>query len=144
MEQQSHSEVIQASLETCFDAIVDFERYPDWFSGISTATVLESDPEAGKWTVCYTLNIVIKTISYTLAYTGKRPSELDWCLVEGDVSDVRGSYRFVKVGPGLTKATCNQGIEIGFWIPGPIKRTFEASALADSVAEFKVAAEARA
>jgi hypothetical protein len=35
-------------------------------------------------------------------------------------------------------------VDVGFWIPGPIRKTFERTALIDSVREFKKAAEQRA
>ncbi len=144
MEMQSHTEVVRAPVETCFDTIVDFERYPGWFSGIDTAHILEADPESGTWTVKYTLSMIIKTITYTLAYQSTRPHSLTWKMTEGDVTDVEGSYDLVQLEPGITEATCTQAINVGFWIPGPLKRTFERHALSDSVQEFRDAAEERA
>ncbi len=142
MEMQSHTEVVQASAERCFDTITDFAKYPQWFSGIEDAEVEQSDPEAGLWTVRYQLHMVVRSISYTLDYRGERPSRLTWKLARGDVNDIEGSYDFVRLEPELTEATCAQAIDIGFWVPGPIRRGFERSALADSVREFKRAAEA--
>lgn len=144
VEKQSHVEVVEAPIEVCFATIVDFACYPDWFSGISTAEVLESDPGAGKWTVRYGLDMILKTISYTLEYRSRRPHELTWKLVAGDIRDVEGVYTFTSLEPDLTEAECRQAVDVGFWIPGPLRRTFERSAVADSVREFKAAAEARA
>jgi ribosome-associated toxin RatA of RatAB toxin-antitoxin module len=144
VEKQSHVEVVEAPIEVCFETIVDFARYPEWFSGISSAEVLESDPVAGAWTVRYGLNMILKTISYTLEYRSRRPRELRWKLVAGDLGDVEGIYTFTSLEPDLTEAECRQAVDVGFWIPGPLRRTFERSAVADSVREFKAAAEARA
>jgi ribosome-associated toxin RatA of RatAB toxin-antitoxin module len=144
MERQSHTEVVKASIDLCFDTIVDFPCYPDWFTAITTAEVLDEDVGRCLWTIEYKLNMLVKTISYTLAYEGERPSLLTWKLVRGDVKDVQGTYRFVELEPGLTEATCTQGVDVGFWIPGPLRRTFEKTALVDSVREFKKAAEERA
>ena len=58
------------------------------------------------------------------------------------MKDVEGSYEFAEAG-SRTKATCTQAIDIGFWVPGPIRRPFEQKALRDSVEEFKVAVESR-
>jgi len=144
MERQSHIEIVRAPIELCFDTIVDFPCYPDWFSAITSATVLDADKARGRWTIEYKLNMIVKTISYTLAYEGKRPNALDWKLVRGDVKDIQGSYRYVELEPGVTEATCTQGVDVGFWIPGPLRRGFEKTALVDSVREFKKAAEERA
>jgi ribosome-associated toxin RatA of RatAB toxin-antitoxin module len=144
VERQSHTELVHAPLETCFDTIIDFARYPEWFNGISTAVVEQSDATQGRWRVKYQLNMLIKTISYTLEYVGRRPSELDWKLAAGDVRAVEGSYRFRSIDAEHTEATCTQAVDVGFWIPGPIRKTFERTALIDSVREFKKAAEQRA
>jgi len=142
VESQQHTEVVKAGIETCFDTIVDFERYPEWFSAISTAKVLAADADAGAWTIEYTLNMIVKTISYTLSYQSTRPHSLVWHSVAGDIRAVEGAYAFVELEPGLTEATCTQSVDIGFWVPGPLKRGFEKTALVDSVREFKAAAEA--
>lgn len=144
MESQSYSELVRAPIEVCFDTIVDFAEYPDWFSAISAAKVLRADAEAGIWQVRYELNMVLKTITYTLEYHGQRPTKLEWKLLEGDVSDVVGGYAFKPLDDGVTAVECRQSVDVGFWIPAPIKRTFEKTALIDSVREFKAAAEGRA
>jgi uncharacterized membrane protein len=144
MERQSHTEVVRAPIAVCFDTIVDFPCYPDWFSGITAASVLDHDEGRTRWTVEYKLHMLIKTISYTLEYEGERPTLLTWKLIRGDLTDVQGTYRFVELEPAVTEATCTQGVDIGFWIPGPLRRTFERTALVDSVREFKKAAERRA
>ena len=144
MERQSHTEAVTAPIDVCFETVVDFERYPEWFSGITAAAVLAADSGRGLWTVEYKLNMIVKTVSYTLAYESERPRLLTWKLVRGDVKDIQGTYRFTELEPDVTEATCTQGVDIGFWIPGPLRRTFERSALADSVRELKKAAEDRA
>lgn len=141
MERQSHTETVQATQQRCFETVVDFERYPDWFSGLEKADIIESDPGKGLWTVRYSLNMIIRTLSYTLSYSSTGPGQLQWTMLEGDVNNIEGSYDFVELEPGLTEATCQQGIDVGFWIPGPVKRGFEATALITSVKEFKAAAE---
>ena len=141
MEMQSHTEMVRSPIDTCFDTLVNFAKYPDWFSGISAAHIEEGDAAAGVWSVRYDLNMVIKTITYTLDYRSRRPEELTWKLRVGDVNDVEGSYVLRAIDDRTTEATCTQAIDIGFWIPGPLKRTFEKSALGDSVREFKKAAE---
>jgi hypothetical protein len=35
-------------------------------------------------------------------------------------------------------------VDVGFWIPGPLRRIFERQALRESVLEFKAEAERRA
>lgn len=144
VETHSHTEVVAAPIDVCFDVLIDFARYPDWFRMIETSRILESDPASDTFTVAYELHAIVKTIRYTLAYVGKRPDELTWKMVAGDLAAIVGSYKLVELEPGLTEATCTQALDVGFWVPGPLRRIFEQSALADSVREFKQAAEERA
>jgi len=131
-------------MKVCFETLVDFERYPQWFRMIRSARIESADPDAGRWTVAFELDAVLKTIHYTLSYESERPHRLTWKMVAGDLQDIQGNYELIELEPGLTEATCTQGLELGMWVPGPLRRTFEKTALADSVREFKQAAEERA
>lgn len=144
MESQSHCEVVRAPIELCFDTLVDFANYPDWFRVIRSATVEEAEPEAGRWRVRYELDAILKTITYTLAYESRRPGLLSWVMTSGDLQAIEGRYDLVELEPGLTEATCTQAIDVGMWVPGMVRRAFESSAVQDSVREFKRAAEDRA
>lgn len=141
---QSCSATIAASPEVCFAVITDFASYPRWASAVRQAQVLDSDETGLPRRVAFELDAVVKTLRYVLSYEYEAPREVRWRLVEGDVKAVEGSYRFEPTGEGTTRATCTQAVELGFWVPGPLKRAFERKALADSVAEFKREAEARA
>jgi hypothetical protein len=144
VESQSHTEVVRAPIELCFDVLVDFAEYPKWFRVIRTATVEAADAAAGKWTVRFELDALLKTITYTLAYESDRPASLRWTMTAGDLKAIEGAYELVELEPGLTEATCTQQLEIGMWVPGLVRRAFERTAIIDSVREFKQAAEERA
>lgn len=139
---QTYQTSIAASPEDCFAVVADFERYPEWSSPIRSCTVLDRHPDGRARRVAFDLDMTIKVIHYVLEYTYEPPTEVRWKLVEGDVSAIDGSYRFDADGPH-TRATCTQAIEIGFWIPGFIRSTFEKKALHDSVEEFRAAVESR-
>jgi hypothetical protein len=99
-------------------------------------------PTGSHGKVAFALDMMIRTVRYTLEYTYDPPRGARWRLVEGDIKSVEGSYRFDPAGDG-TEATCSQSVDIGFWIPGPIRRMAEAKALRDSVEEFRKAVETR-
>lgn len=139
---ESYSTTIAAPPEACFAVLVDFDRYPAWSSPVTSCRVLTRGADGLPEQVAFELDLTVKTIRYTLAYRFDPPHGGDWSLVEGDLAGVEGSYRFVPEGAG-TRATCTQAIDLGFWVPGFIKRRFEHKALADSVEEFRRAVEAR-
>jgi len=140
--EQEFSTEVAASVAHCFAAITAFEHYPQWFSGIERATVVERHADGCGKRVDFSINMTIRSIRYVLEYQYERPTGLTWCSVDGDVESVAGSYRFEKLAPRRTRVTCRQAISLGFWVPSPIRRLLERSALEQSVREFKAAAEA--
>jgi uncharacterized membrane protein len=141
---QEVSVEIAAPQADCFAAIVDFERYPEWFSAVSSARVLECDKAGIGRVVEFTVDMRIRVVRYVLEYAYRQPTELTWHSVDGDVESIEGRYVFRKLGPALTEATCRQEIQLGFWVPGPLRRIAERSALRQSVTELKTAVEGRA
>jgi uncharacterized membrane protein len=141
--QQSYSTSVAGTVEECFAVLTDFEAYPKWSSVIKRCRVLERHPDGLARRVEFILDMTIKTIRYVLDYDYDRPHGSSWRLVEGDVKDVEGSYRFDETSSGV-KATCSQTVDLGFWVPGFIRSLAEAKALRDSVEEFKRAVETRA
>ena len=139
---QTYSTTVAAPVTECFAVLTAFEDYPRWSSPITSCRVLERGPDGLPKRVEFALDMTVKTIRYVLDYTFDPPRGATWKLVEGDVKDVEGSYRFEDT-PGGTVATCTQGIDLGFWLPGFIRSGFEKKALRDSVEEFRRAVEAR-
>ena len=139
---QSFTTDIEASPEECFETILDFAAYPNWSSVITAASVREVDDDGAPRIVEFELDMTIKTIRYVLEYTASPPERLDWKLVEGDVAGVEGSYLF-EAADEKTRTTCEQAVDLGFWVPGPIRRIAEQKALKDSVLEFKAEVERR-
>jgi hypothetical protein len=142
--EQSYSAEVDASIEDCCAALLDFERYPEWSGPTTAVRVLERDDQGRARRVEMTLDMKIRNVRYVLEYTYDLPDRASWRLVEGDVTAIDGSYTFEKLGPDKTRATCRQAVDLGFWIPGPLRRMIERQALRDSVLEFKSEAERRA
>jgi Polyketide cyclase / dehydrase and lipid transport len=139
---QSYSTTVAALPGECFAVLTAFEDYPRWSSPITSCRVLERGPDGLPKHVEFMLDMTIKTIRYVLEYEFDPPRGATWKLVEGDVKDITGSYRFDETAGGTT-ATCTQAIDLGFWLPGFIRGGFEKKALHDAVEEFRVAVEAR-
>lgn len=134
---------IAASPADCFRVIMDFEAYPRWSSAVRKVRVLERDDAGIGRVVEFRIDMRFKSIRYVLAYDYRKPSELTWRSVSGDVESIEGAYWFRRLGPRLTEATCRQAVELGFWVPGPIRKLAERTALRQSVLEFKEEVERR-
>jgi ribosome-associated toxin RatA of RatAB toxin-antitoxin module len=139
---QSYSTLVSASAADCFAVLTDFPTYPEWSGPVRECRVLDRHPDGLPRRVAFALDFTLKTVRYVLEYTYQSPHQARWHLVEGDVKDVQGSYEFRERGAQI-EATCTQEIDVGFWVPGPLRRTFEGKALRDSVEEFRRAVEAR-
>jgi uncharacterized membrane protein len=140
---QSYSTTVAAPAAECFAVLTAFEDYPRWSSPVTACRVLERGADGLPKRVEFMLDMTVKTIRYVLDYTFDPPRGATWKLVEGDVKDVEGSYRFEETSAGTTIATCTQSIDLGFWLPGFLRNGFEKKALRDSVEEFRAAVEAR-
>jgi ribosome-associated toxin RatA of RatAB toxin-antitoxin module len=140
---QSYSAEVAGSVSDCFAVLTDFEAYPQWSGPVTECRVVDRHPDGLPRRVAFALDMKLKVLRYVLEYTWEPPHTGRWHLIEGDVKDIQGSYHFEPAND-RTKATCSQSIDLGFWIPGPIRRPFEQKALHDSVEEFKTAVESRA
>ncbi|HEY8515268.1 MAG TPA: SRPBCC family protein [Candidatus Binatia bacterium] len=142
--EQSYTTEIEASVEQCWDVLLDFDRYPAWSGPVTACKVLERDADGRARVVEMTLDMKIRNVRYVLQYEYDVPRRADWHLVEGDVTSITGSYEFEPIAPNRTRATCRQAVDLGFWVPGPLRRMIERQALRDSVHEFKAEAERKA
>ena len=134
---------IAATPAECFATILDFERYPEWSSAVQEARVVERDRAGVGRVIEFHIDMKVRSVRYVLEYSYKKSSELLWHSVDGDVESIEGRYHFRKLGPAHTEATCRQEIKLGFWVPGPLKKLAERTALRQSVDEFKAEVERR-
>jgi len=141
MNAQEFSTEVHASVAQCFATITDFEQYPQWFSTIQRSKILSRHASRLAQRVEYFIDMKVKVVSYVLEYEYNKPTQLTWKSVDGDIEAIEGSYRFEKLGSGLSRATCRQAVSLGFWVPGLLRSLMERQALKQAVLEFKAAAE---
>jgi ribosome-associated toxin RatA of RatAB toxin-antitoxin module len=115
-----HSAVIAASPEACFDAMCDFESYPEWQSQVTRCTVLERAEE--EVVVETVTDIKIREIRYVLRYRFDRPNRLWWEYVEGDARHVEGDFSLQDLGDGTAEATYRIAVDPGRFVPGAVGR----------------------
>jgi len=140
--QEFTTEILATPLD-CFKAVIDFDAYTSWSSPIERVVVLERDKTGVGRIVEFHANMRVRSVRYVLQYAYRKPGELTWKSVDGDVASIEGAYRFVQRPDKNTDATCRQAIDLGFWVPGPLRKLAERSALRQSVLEFKGEVERR-
>jgi carbon monoxide dehydrogenase subunit G len=128
---------IEAPPEQCFDAIVDYESFPEWQDAVISTDVLERYRDGLGKVVEVHVDAKFRRVRYRLHYHYDRPNRVWWDFVEGDgVQDVEGEYSF-EPSDGGTLATYRLGIDAGVPIPGLIARRLNAGVMRRSVEDLR-------
>jgi polyketide cyclase/dehydrase/lipid transport protein len=109
---------IEAAPRACFDALLDYESFPEWQNAVVRAEVLTRDREGRGERVAFEIDAKLRTIRYTLDYGYEEPHLVNWRYVEGDVRDVDGELVLEDLGEDKTLATYALRIDPGVWLPG--------------------------
>jgi ribosome-associated toxin RatA of RatAB toxin-antitoxin module len=133
----THSLVIEAEPDVCFDAITDYETFPEWQAAVKEVDVLSVDDEGRGRDVRFHIDAKVRQVSYTLRYSYERPHLITWDYVEGDVKSVDGEFSFEDQGDGTTRATYSLDINPGVWLPGPVKKMLTDQVMKRSVEDLK-------
>jgi uncharacterized membrane protein len=140
-----HSVEIEAPIETCFAAIIDYETFPHWQGAVVDTEVLDWDKQGRGKRVRLFVDAKVRKVDYTLDYRYEEPERIEWDFVEGNgINDADGHYLFEDLGGGRTRATYKLGLEVGIPLPGPVARRAHKSTLKGSVDDLKREAERRA
>lgn len=111
---------IDAPAATCSAVLLDFDAWPEWQPGLSSAEVLERDADGRGTLVAFEANAVVRKIRYRARYTHAPPESMAWDLVDGDVRAGNGEFLLEPDGPDRTRATYRLAAELGFFVPGPL------------------------
>jgi uncharacterized membrane protein len=114
--------VIGAAPQDCFDALLEYETFPDWQRAVKSVEVLSRDDEGRGRDVEFHIDAKVRKVRYVLRYSYDPPGWIGWEYVEGDVKDVSGEFLLDDAGAGRTRATYRNELDAGVWMPGPIKK----------------------
>jgi uncharacterized membrane protein len=140
-----HTVEIDAPIETCFAAIIDYETFPTWQGAVVDTEVLDWDDKGRGKRVRLFIDAKVRKVDYTLDYSYDQPDRIEWDFVEGNgINGADGHYLFEDLGNDRTRATYKLGLEVGIPLPGPVARRAHKSTLKGSVEDLKKEAERRA
>jgi ribosome-associated toxin RatA of RatAB toxin-antitoxin module len=132
-----YSEVINASQDDLVKALLDFESYPEWQSGMLECTVKERDDEGRGSLIEMYVDAKIKKIRYTTRYTYDLDNgRFGFDLVDGDLKECTGRYVFTPKDGG-TEVSIDITTEIGFFVPGPMKKLIKDQSMKNSMRDLK-------
>jgi ribosome-associated toxin RatA of RatAB toxin-antitoxin module len=133
----THSLVIEADPAVCFEAITDYETFPEWQAAVKEVDVLSRDRAGRGRDVRFVIDAKVRQVSYTLRYSYERPHLITWDYVDGDVKSVDGEFVFEDQGDGTTFATYSLDIDPGVWLPGRVKKMLTDQVMKRSVEDLK-------
>jgi len=131
----TQTETIAATPQQCFDALVDYDRLPDWQNGLRSATVVEAFPNGH--VVDYELDAKVKTVRYRLRLTYDEPAAIDSRYLSGDFKQLEAGWRFSDRGNGTTDAELAIDLDPGRFVPGPVRSAVQRFVMAGAMRDLK-------
>ena len=139
---------IAATPKECFDAVIQYERYPTWATDVKQAEILTRDEEGRGSRVRYEVSAYGITIGYVLDYDySYSPRRLSWKLVSSEMLRcLDGSYTFEPdpIRDGATAVTYRLLVDLTMPLPSLIKKAAATKIASTAMREFKRFVEAGA
>ncbi|MBN9619640.1 MAG: SRPBCC family protein [Actinobacteria bacterium] len=134
----AYSEIIPAAQDDIVKALTDFESYPQWQSGVLECAVKERDDEGRGTLVEMYVDAKIKKIRYSVRYFYDLDNgRMGWDYVGGDLQECTGRYQFTAQPDGGTEVAIDIVTEVGFFVPGPMKKLIRDQSLKNSMRDLK-------
>jgi uncharacterized membrane protein len=99
--------VIEGSQQECFNAVIDFESFPDWQRSVSEVEVLTRHRDGRVKQVTLGLEVPPSAERYTLDYSYEEPHHVSWQCLDVGRADVAGELVLENRSDGTTLATCS-------------------------------------
>ena len=138
----TESITVNASPETIYAVVTDFEHYADWVSDLKRIEVVTHDDQGRALEVEFRAAAFGRSTTYTLHYDyAQAPRELSWRQVQGDLTKtLNGRYKFEANGDD-TKVTYDLEVELLVPIPTFIKSRAAYRIQTQALRELKAQAE---
>ena len=130
-DQTTSSIVVDAPASAVMAVIADFEAYPVWAKGVTTADVRSTcDSEPGDHRgrareVFFALDVSPIKDEYTLAYEWDGDKQVTWTLVEGKMLRALDGAYVLRETAGSTEVTYRLALDVAIPMIGLIKRKGE-------------------
>lgn len=135
---------VSAEPQRIYEIAIDLEAYPDWAKGVKFARVTEVDDQGRPTVAEFTIDAMIKEISYTLQYDYDRDNGFAWAArPNNDINVLEGSYQFNALDDGAgTEVVYALRVEPTFKVPGFLRRQAEKQIVGTALRGLKNQAEA--
>jgi uncharacterized membrane protein len=131
------TDVVNAPVDKIVDALTDFDTFPEWQGAVLECEVLERDSDGRGSLVRMKVDAKVRKVEYVVRYAYDLPSGLSWNQESGDLKENTGAYTFAPRDDGSTDVTVDIVAEVGFFVPGPMKKLIRDQSLKNSMRELK-------
>jgi ribosome-associated toxin RatA of RatAB toxin-antitoxin module len=133
---------VAAPQQLVYEIALDIETYPDWAGGVKSVAVTEED-EHGRPTVAdFTVDAMVKEISYTLDYNFEHENGFTWAArPNNDLTLLEGTYTFNVIDNDNTEVVYALRVEPNFTVPGFLRRQAEKQIVGTALRGLKKRAE---
>ncbi|GAC1324768.1 MAG: hypothetical protein NVSMB25_22600 [Thermoleophilaceae bacterium] len=135
---------IGAPPQRCFDALLEYETFPQWQRAVRSVEVLSRDSEGRGKEVAFEVDAKVRQVRYSLRYAYEEPHRISWTYVEGDIKEIEGEFILEDCGDGTTLATYSLALDAGVWMPGRLAKLLNEQVMRGSMEDLKQRAEASA
>jgi uncharacterized membrane protein len=129
--------VVEGTPQQCFDALLEYESFPEWQRAVKAVEVEKRDRSGRGRDVAFEIDAKVKTIHYRLRYSYEPPHRIAWEYLGGDVKDVDGELTLEERGDGATLVTYSLALDPGVWMPGPLQKVLNDQVMKGSVEDLK-------
>ena len=131
------TETVKAPVDKIIAALTDFDALPEWQGAVMECEVLERDAEGRGSRVRFKVDAKVRKVDYISRYTYDLPNSISWDQESGDLKENTGKHSFKDNGDGTTDVTVDIVAEVGFFVPGPMKKLIREQSLKNSIRELK-------
>ncbi len=104
--------------------------------------MLDRDADGRGSRVRMKVDAKVRKVEYIVKYSYDLPNGLGWEQESGDLKENTGTYTFAPRDDGSTDVTVDIVAEVGFFVPGPMKKLIRDQSLKNSMRELKKRVEA--
>jgi ribosome-associated toxin RatA of RatAB toxin-antitoxin module len=143
-DQTASSILIAADPAAVMAVIADFDNYPAWANGVTSAQVLSSGQDGRAREVAFVLETVPIKDEYTLAYDWDDDTQVTWSLVEAKLlKTMQGAYVLTATG-GSTSVSYQLSLDLHIPMIGMLKRKGERVIIDTALRSLKTRVESGA
>lgn len=143
-DQTASSILIAADPAAVMAVIADFDNYPAWANGVTSAQVLSSGQDGRAREVAFVLETVPIKDEYTLAYDWDDDTEVTWSLVEAKLlKTMQGAY-FLTANGASTSVSYQLSLDLHIPMIGMLKRKGERVIIDTALRSLKTRVESGA